>query len=178
MIVGSHVQPLRAQTKISRSKEPQILSVCIPSRPHRIGQPIRHLFCFAGLGVAHKNCVIHRTQTAGVRNPLRVRTPDGIERALRHHPGIAADDFCFAARNIEHPDMQSRVREDELLRIRRPGWRVIMRRMFEHDLARRRQSVLRFDVQAILARLVAEIRNEFSIRRPCGIAFGRTARIG
>ena len=52
MIVGSHVQPLRAQTKISRSKEPQILSVCIPSRPHRIGQPIRHLFCFAGLGVA------------------------------------------------------------------------------------------------------------------------------
>ena len=53
-----------------------------------------------------------------------------------------------------------------------------MRRMVERDLARRREAVLRFDVQTILARLVAEIRDEFSIRRPGGIAFRGAARIG
>src|SRR4029079_12169230 len=41
----------------------------------------------------------------------------------------------------------------------------------------RRQSVLCFDDEFVLTRLVAEVRNKFAVRRPCGIAFSRTTRV-
>src|SRR5688572_4367543 len=52
-----------------------------------------------------------------------------------------------------------------------------MRRVLERDLARRRQSVLRFDYELVLARLVTEVRNKLAVWRPCRTAFGRTTRV-
>ena len=78
VIVRSHVEPLRTQTKIGRSQKPEILSARIPRRPNGVGESISDLFRLAGLDVADEDRVIHRTQTAGVSDPLRIRTPHRI----------------------------------------------------------------------------------------------------
>ena len=115
VIVRSHVEPLRAQTKIGRGEKPQILAARIPRRPDCVGETVGYLFGFAGLDIADEDGVIHRAQTAGIRDPFRVRTPDRIQRALRHHPRIAADNFRFAAGYIQDPDVQAGIAEKDLL---------------------------------------------------------------
>src|ERR1035437_2071831 len=52
-----------------------------------------------------------------------------------------------------------------------------MDRMIKRYLARRRQAVLCLDIELVLTRAVAEIRDKLAIGRPCGIAFGGSARI-
>src|SRR5215212_12250609 len=52
-----------------------------------------------------------------------------------------------------------------------------MRRLRERDLAWRREPVLRLDDEFVLTRLIAEIRNKLTVRRPRRIALGRAARV-
>src|SRR5690349_21756267 len=93
VIVRSHVEPLRTQTEIGRREEPQIFAARVPRRPHRIGESVSDLLRLTRLDVADEDRVIQRTQTARIRDPLRIRTPRRVQRARRHHPRILAHDL-------------------------------------------------------------------------------------
>src|SRR5262245_48893276 len=64
MIIRSHIEPLRSQSKIRRSEEPEIFPARVPGRPDGVGQPIRDLFRLAGLDVADEDRVVERIQPA------------------------------------------------------------------------------------------------------------------
>src|SRR6185503_1630283 len=120
VIVRSHVEPLRAQSEICRREKPEILPTRIPRGPNGIRQPVSDLLRLTALDVADEDRVIQRTQTTCIRDPLRIRTPHRIQRALRHHPRILAHNLRLLGRDIEHPHFQIRVSEQKLFRIRRP----------------------------------------------------------
>src|SRR5262249_14350266 len=64
VIIRSHIEPLRSQSKIRRSEEPEIFSARVPGRPDGVGQPIGDLFRLAGLDVADKDRMVERIQPA------------------------------------------------------------------------------------------------------------------
>ncbi len=111
--------------------------------------------------------------------------PARVEHGI-HRVGQAVGDlFRFTRvhirdhdRDVQHPHLQVGVVVQELLRVRRPRRRVVVRRVRQRELARRFQAVLLFDNQLVLARPVAEVRHELPVRRPRGVALGRPARVG
>ncbi len=121
---------------------------------------------------------IERVEPAGKRDPLRVGAPRRMQRALRHHPGIAADDLRLAGLDVHHPDVEVGVGVEQLLRIGRPRRRVVERRLVEGDFARRADAVLRFDHQLVFAGFVAEVRDPLAVGRPGRRALGGRARVG
>src|SRR5688572_17561007 len=101
-----------------------------------IREAIRDLFRLTSLDVADEDRVIHRTQTARVGDPLRIGTPRWIQRALRHHPRIVADNLRLLGCDVKHPDFEVRVGEENFLRVGRPRWCVVASRFRDRDLAR------------------------------------------
>ena len=176
-IVRRHVEPLRAKPVGRRREEPQVLAVGVPRGEHRVGQSVGHLLCLAGLDVAHEDDSVQGIQAARIGHPLRVGTPHRIERPLRHHPGIAANDFGLSAGDVEHPHFEIGIAEQNLLRVGRPRRRVVVLRVGDGDLARRRQTLLRLEDQLVLTRLVAEVRHPLPVRRPRRLALRRAARV-
>src|SRR6185369_6702251 len=62
VIVRSHVEPLRTQSKICRRKKPEILPTRIPRGPNSVRKPVSDLLRLARLDVADEDRVIQRTQ--------------------------------------------------------------------------------------------------------------------
>ena len=177
LLVRRHVEPLRRESEIRGREEPQVLAARIPGRPDGIRQAIGQLLRLTRLDIRHEDGVVQRLQPTRVRHPLRIGAPHGIQRALRHHPFIAADHLGLPARDIEHPHVDVRVRVEQLLRVRRPRRGVVVRRLRQRDLARRAEAVRLFEHQPVLAGLVAEIRNVLAVRRPRRIPLRRPARL-
>ena len=177
-VVRGHVEPLGTQAEVGGREEPQVLAAGVPHGVHRVREAVGHLFRLAGLHVAHEDRPVERAEAAGIRHPPRVGAPRRVERALRDHPGVAADDPGLAGLGIEDPDVELRVGEQELLRVRRPRGRVVERRVLEGDLAWRRQAVLRLDHQRVLAGPVTEVRDVLAVGGPGRLALGRRARVG
>ena len=149
VVVRRHVEPLRLQAEIGRREEPQILAARVPRRPHRVGEAVGDLLRLAGLDVADEDRVVERVQMARVRDPLRVGAPrpDSACAAGTIHgslPTIFA--LPLATSSTQTFRLVSRV--EDLLRVGRPRRRVVVRRIRQRDLARRREAVLRLDARA------------------------------
>ena len=162
--VRRHVEPLRTQAEVSRSEEPEVLAARIPHGIHRIRESVGHLLLLTGLDVGDENRAVERVQTAREGDPLRVWTPGRMQRALRHHPRIVANHLRLSAGNVEHPDVQVGVVVEDLLGVRGPGGRVVVRWLGQRDFARWLQAVLLLDHELVLPRLVAEVRDVFAVR--------------
>ena len=85
----------------------------------------------------------------------------------------------FAVGEIHIPEVQAFVGISDLLTVRTPdrvieeGWRTA-----KVDLLRLTLSIRVAEVQRILARFVGEIRDPFSVRRPCRISVSDSWRTG
>ena len=112
-----------------------------------------------------------------VGDPLAVRRPRRVHRARWNHPRIVSDDFRLSRRDVHDPELEVRVVEHDPLSVGRPRRRIEVALRGNLDLARRRQSILRLDVQRIFTRAIAEVRQRFSVGRPRRLMLGRRARV-
>ena len=108
-----------------------------------------------------------------IREPRRVGQPFRVGRPHRH-PVVAevvpvpllADLHRLALLDVEVPDPHVRVDEGDLFRIGRPLRRAIEARLRHRDLRHVADPGLRREVQRVFARLVGEIGDRLSVRRP------------
>ncbi len=116
----------------------------------------------------------------------RVGEPGGVGRPDRLHVAkrtavvnrLAVDGADLAACENDDVEVAPVVLERQLLRIRRPAEAVIKAGAVERVRLDLTLSILRSDVELVLAGSVGEVRHRFSIGRPGGAAFVRARGLG
>ena len=178
MVVRRHVQPLRPEAVIGGREEPKVLAARIPHREHRIGEAIGDLLLLPRLDIRDKDRAVEGVEARGEGDPLRIGTPRRVQSPLRHRPGVVAEQLRQTGGHVHDPHIEIGIGVEDLLRVGRPRRRVVMLRVLDRDLARRRDPVLRFDDERVLPRLVGEVRDPLPVAGPRGLAFGSAARTG
>jgi hypothetical protein len=176
-IVRRHVEQRRMQCVVGRREKPEVFPARVPGRRRRVSETVGELVRASRLHVIREQRTEQRRQPLRVRDEARVGTPHGDDRALALEERIGVDHVRLAARDFHEPQPEMRVVEGDVLPIWRPRRRVRTTRLWQRDLARCAEAVLRRDVQLVLAGAVAEVRHRPTVGRPHRPDLRRAARV-
>ncbi len=176
-IDGAHLDPAGPRTVVGAGEEVEILAARVEARRRGVGERVGELPGLLLGERAHEDGAHVAVETLRVRDPSRVRRPRGLEAAARRVVLVLVELRRLARRDVDRPQVQMVVVDEQQLSVRRPLELGEIARAGERDRARRAEARLVGDHELVVALRVGEPRQLRAVGGPHRVSIVRARRL-